>query len=135
MWSSQDNVNMTASTFKSLCKNKINDYYTKQWSDSINNSSKCTLYKELKYEFGLCSYLIQVDPRYRTFLTRIRTCNHRLPIEKGRFIGLTRAERICNLCDLNMIGDEYHYLCICTRFCTVRNYLLEENLLKQPSMN
>ena len=34
-----------------------------------------------------------------------------LEIESGRYKNITREERICKNCNLNEIGDEYHFLC------------------------
>ena len=45
-----------------------------------------------------------------------RILNHRMPIEWGRFLGISRDDRICELCFHNKIGDEYHYLIECSYF-------------------
>ena len=45
-----------------------------------------------------------------------RCLNHRLPIERGRFWGIERDDRICDICNKNQLGDEYHYLFNCTFF-------------------
>ena len=49
-------------------------------------------------------------------MSRIRTCNHKLPIEAGRYgIGCTdRVNRICTKCNLGEIGDEFHFILTCT---------------------
>lgn len=49
-------------------------------------------------------------------LCKFRCCNHKLPIEEGRFFGIDRADRICNLCNMNVLGDEFHYLVQCRFF-------------------
>ncbi len=46
-------------------------------------------------------------------VVKFRTSNHKLPIETGRWNGIERSERKCNLCNLKDIGDEFHYLLIC----------------------
>ena len=51
-----------------------------------------------------------------------RCLNHRLPIEKDRFWGVKRNDRICDLCDLEHIGDEFHYLFQCKYFERGNNY-------------
>ena len=50
--------------------------------------------------------------------------NHRLLIEKGRFWGVKRDDRICDLCDLEHTGDEFHYLFECKYFERERKQLL-----------
>ena len=50
--------------------------------------------------------------------------NHRLPIEQDSFWGVERDDRICDLCNSCIIGDEYHYLFECNFFDSDRlNYL------------
>ena len=43
-------------------------------------------------------------------------CKTCLPIEK-RMLGLERNNRKCQVCNLNEIGDEYHYILICRYTC------------------
>jgi hypothetical protein len=44
---------------------------------------------------------------------------HRLPAETGRWHNVSRADRLCHLCDSADIGDEIHYMMSC-------NYLKQE---------
>ena len=48
-----------------------------------------------------------------SFLCR---CNTHLPIEKGRWLGIPRHERVCRLCNAIQLGDEFHYLFSCPFF-------------------
>ena len=43
----------------------------------------------------------------------IRTSSHPLPIEYFRRKGLSKEQRLCNLCDTNVIGSEMHLLATC----------------------
>ena len=52
---------------------------------------------------------------HRIALTKFRCGNHRLPVVTGRFNGIERQNRICTLCNLNKIGDEFHYLFECPK--------------------
>ena len=38
----------------------------------------------------------------------------KLPIEMGRWQNIPRQERKCYICDVNEVGDEFHYLFKCT---------------------
>ena len=38
----------------------------------------------------------------------------KLPIEVGRWSNIPREQRICTLCNLQKIGDEFHYLFECS---------------------
>ena len=51
-------------------------------------------------------------------LVKIRTSNHKLPVEIqswGMFLK-PREDRICIICNLGEVGDEFHYLARCTVF-------------------
>ena len=37
----------------------------------------------------------------------------KIPLETGRWQNIPKEERLCSLCDLNVIGDEFHYLFMC----------------------
>ena len=56
-----------------------------------------------------------------------------MPIEQGRFWGVDRDDRICDICNLNNIGDEFHYLFECTFFENERKLLLPVDVLKNPN--
>ena len=49
----------------------------------------------------------------RISFSKFRCTNHKLPIEKGRFLGIARDDRICNLRNSAKLGDEYHYIIGC----------------------
>ena len=51
----------------------------------------------------------------------------------GRWQGLNRNERICNLCNWQEIGDEYHYIVNCTHFARSRSSLLPAYMLIRPN--
>ncbi len=56
-------------------------------------------------------------------LIKFRTTNHKLPIETGRWNNIELSERKCNKCNMNTIGDEFHYLLECPLLLNDRNLL------------
>ena len=48
-----------------------------------------------------------------------RISAHKLKIERDRYIGKRVEERLCTSC--NVIEDEIHLLCHCTKYQTFRN--------------
>ena len=80
------------------------------------NSSKCLNYRIFKCTHGLEKYLLELPDDLKTALCNFRCINHRLPIERGRFWGVERDDRLCDICSMNSLGDEYHYLFECTFF-------------------
>ena len=69
-------------------------------------------------------------------LLKIRTRNHKLPVEiqSWRMFFKQREERICNVCDLGEVGDEFHYLAKCTVFAEDRQklipFIIQDNSLQ-----
>ena len=49
-------------------------------------------------------------------MSRIRTCNHKLPIEAGRYGSsyAAREDRKCTKCNSDSMGDEFHFILTCT---------------------
>jgi hypothetical protein len=41
---------------------------------------------------------------------------HNLNIETGRFYDLDGHERVCSMCNLNVVEDESHYILQCENF-------------------
>jgi hypothetical protein len=58
-----------------------------------------------------------------------------LPIEMGRFFSIDRSERICDLCNKEELGDEFHYLFNCTFFKDERKKIIPEYLYNVPIFN
>ena len=69
-------------------------------------------------------------------LVNIRTSNHKLPVEiqSWRIFFKQREERICNVCDLGEVGDEFHYLAKCTVFAEDRQkfipFIIQDNSIQ-----
>ena len=90
------------------------------WHSDIETSSKGLCYRIFKTDFGFEKYIELLNDRDRNTLCRFRTTNHRFPIETGRWLNIERNERNCTLCNLNKLGDEYHYLLECPFFSNDR---------------
>ncbi len=60
-------------------------------------------------------------------MARLRVSNHCLEIEKGRHITRGKSikippdKRFCNMCKFNLVEDEFHFICICNKYDTLRN--------------
>ena len=53
------------------------------------------------------NYLISLPADLRRALCHFRCINHKFPIEKGRFWGVDRDERLCDLCNKNALGMNF----------------------------
>ena len=46
-------------------------------------------------------------------MAKLRLSDHKFPIEKLRYENKKREERLCEICNLNDIGNETHYMIWC----------------------
>ena len=68
----------------------------------------------------------------RQLFTKFRVSDHSLEIESGRYKNIRREERKCRNCNLNEIGDEYHFFLKCTANHSLRNNLFNKIILNKP---
>ena len=100
---------------------------------SVNETSKLYIYIKIKSELKLENYLLFFSNfKMRQLSTKFRVSDHSLEIESGRYTNITREERICKNCNLNKIGDEYHFFLKCTANHTLRNNLFNKIILNKP---
>ncbi len=64
---------------------------------------------------------------------KFRTLNHKLPIQKGRILGIDRNDRLCGKCNTGDLGDEYHYIFQCPFFSEDRKQFLKPYYNKHPN--
>ena len=75
---------------------------------------KLRTYKLLKTEFGVEAYVqAPTQKLYRSAIARMRMEVFPLRLETGRWRGLPVAQRICTSCDMAVVENEEHFLCIC----------------------
>ena len=104
----------------------LKDQHMQSWHDDISTSDKCLNYR-LFIECHCYEQYLDILSGYSCIQEFIyfRLFNTHLPIEKGRWLGIPRNERVCRLCNSNQLGDEFHYLFSCQFFFKI----LEENIL------
>ena len=85
-----------------------------EWHSQMEKSSKCYHYRNYKIKFECEKYIDLAPCSIRELIVKFRTCNYMLPIETGRYTNVERHLRVCRRCNLNSIGDEYHYLFVCS---------------------
>ena len=77
--------------------------------------NKLSNYSTFKHSFDLEKYVLQMSLDDRRNFTKLRISCHDLAIETGRYSNNRKplSERICNLCNLNQIEDEFHFFMTC----------------------
>ena len=112
-----------------LVKNKIIENFNGTLLDRIKN---CGLGKKLR-TYNTFKNVIKFEPyldfientSLRKIYSRFRLNSHDPEIERGRYGTKSTPpdERLCSLCNLNEVEDEFHFLVICPRYVDERNYI------------
>ena len=53
-------------------------------------------------------------------------------IERGRWLKVTKENRLCLEC--HVLEDEYHAICVCSRYTGLRNKFIKPYYIEKPSM-
>ena len=83
--------------------------HIQEWNNFFETSPKAIIYRLFKTKHIYEQYLNILSLKNRIVFTRFRLCNHRRPIETGRWLNIPRKERICIMCNQGCIVDEFHY--------------------------
>jgi hypothetical protein len=110
------------------------DQFNQTWRSRMTDSSKGNYYNLYKHVLLIEDYTVLLPKDLRIVYTKFRTCNHRLPIETGRWHNIDRDNRMCNFCN-QCIGDEYHFLLCCPSLQNLRNLYLPPYYCKYPSID
>ena len=134
LWINQfDNARFSPHKFRALISQRIKDQFIQQWYRDINQNELYYNYRMYKNKFELEKYLVELPFDSARFLLKFRVLNHKLPIQKGRFLNIERNQRKCNKCNCNELGDEYHYLFLCPVFHSVRIKFLKRYFYSRPN--
>ena len=104
---------------KKHLKISLQEVYSTLYFDSFQNKlnkteSKLRSYNLVKTNYGKEAYLSEIkSSNTRRSISKIRLSDHKLPIETGRRMGISCENRICNMCNLNKVGDEFHFITEC----------------------
>ena len=120
----RNNIDNFNTVFKSI-QRRLRDNFIKEWQDSTSNCLKLDYYCNFKLNFEFENYLTNIrDETLRKTLTRFILASHKLAIETGRAQNIERQNRLCRLCNENRIESEYHFICICPKYCELRSKYL-----------
>jgi hypothetical protein len=104
-----------------MFKNRLRDQFLQDWSASIRSMPKLEYYCNFKKEFKFENYLNVIEnDALRNCLARFRLSSHNLEIETGRYSGIVRENRLCKMCNQNVIENEYHLMFCCSRYRNLR---------------
>ena len=115
-----------------ICAHLLQRHYI-TLSSAIFENSHSTTYRIFKQSLHFEKYLTDLPKKERIVLCRFRCANHHLPIVSGRYSNIPRNMRFCNLCNLQSLGDEFHYLFECPFFANDRNLFLKRYFIRRPN--
>jgi hypothetical protein len=127
---------LTIDQFKNLVKQRMRDQFFQQWSSDVHNNNVCITYRLFKESLCFENYLLKLSPVLANSMVKFRCSNHRLPVQQLRYSNVPREDRVCNLCSMNEIGDEMHYVLICPHpdLLNARRMLLPKFYLQHPNV-
>ena len=116
----------------------LRDQVIQNWAAKLSSddSTKFLYYKEYGNKFGLKNYFSILPQDLWIPMCKFRTNNHKLPVEiySWNYFNKQRNERTCNLCNLQDIGDEYHYVMRCPVFDELRKLYVPKYFQNRPSV-
>ena len=123
--------------FFRIFNQRIRDNYGQRLHFELQNMLRRKYFILYHKHFVASKYLeIVKTESHRIALGRLRSSNHRLAIESGRWHKPHPTpvdERKCMLCD--DIEDEYHFLCSCQLYKQLRKRYIPEYYFKRPNMH
>jgi hypothetical protein len=125
IWESQGTEEFSINTL--LLKQKMKTCYIDNWKHHISREghNKLYTYSTFKKEFMIENYILHNEVSKRRNFTKLRISAHNLAIETGRYTRpvTDMCDRICLLCDLNVIENESHLLFECPLYSSERQEL------------
>ena len=115
---------------------RLKSSYEQDWHAALISSSKATSYIQFKISFGLEKYINELTvSKFRAAFAQLRCSSHQLRIETGRFYKEPKAERLCLICKLHYIEDEYHFTLVCSTYNDLRYKYIPETFHINPSQH
>ena len=81
----------------------------------VNNH--CVSYQLFKVKLRLEPYITLLNTCQGITMCKFRCGNSNILYISGRFKKIRRTDRLCNLCDDGVVGDEFHYILKCKALC------------------
>ena len=120
-------------SLKTVIDNRLRDTLIQEWHCMLENNKLCLNYKLFKETYEIEHYLKISDDRIRYSLSRFRSGSHFLPISNQRYRIIDERNN-CPLCDMNELGDEYHYLMLCPAFDIQRSKYIDLYYTSRPNV-
>ena len=102
---------------------------THQWKISVASKPKLRTYALFKINIKTELYVSLLIPKCkRSIFWQFRSGILPLAIETGRYRNVPTDERLCEICNLNLVEDEIHFPCFCPGYQELRTELYQNVL-------
>ena len=117
---------------KSMLTSADND----DWDIKRYGSDKLRYYNLYKIDKLKADYLrMNISKYQRSLYAQFRCGILPLEIEVGRYRNLELSERLCKLCDMQLVEDEIHFLIDCPVYSDERKHLFDEKNISNSSFS
>jgi hypothetical protein len=114
---------------------RLRDIYIQNWRTDMNSCTSLYIYREIKLLYVKSAYLEILDSKkYRNAIAKLRLGSHNLAIETGRHRQVDRTQRKCNMCNLNDLEDEFHFVLKCPFYSNLRQQFISSYYSRHPSV-
>ena len=116
-----DNLLVDNNVILSNLKRRLRDQFIQEWNQNISVSPKLYYFHKFKDVFHYEEYLnIIKSDHLHQLLNTFRLGSHKLEIEIGRINNVRREDRICKVCNMNVIESEFHFFMCCPKDRSIR---------------
>ena len=111
-----------------VLREKLKEKHVTQWHREASTMNKLELYRSIKQEYGLEGYVQMkyITTKQRSVIAAIRGGILPIEVEKGRWRGIPRHERICKQCTHGCVEDTQHFLLECPHNQQERSLLMAQ---------
>ena len=112
---------------------RLKDINRQDWLSDVNENGQCLNYRIFKDSLDFEPYLVKCNNEDSRNVCKFRCGSNRLPIISGRYEGIPRSSRLCTLCSVGLIGDEFHYMFQCEYFTEERKVFIPKKYINRPN--
>ena len=110
--------------------------YKQDWNSQVSRRNSCINYRFFKTNFEIEKYLMLLDCSDRITICRFRCRNIKAPVVTLGYTNrnIPYENRICTICNLNEVGDEFHYIIRCPALQLHRSRYISNYYIRNPNI-
>ena len=110
--------------FLSRFKQRVSDISYQDWHSKVNSYGPLRTYKSFKWDLKIEWYAtIDLSRKVLNTIARLRGGLLRIAINEGRWNRIPLEDRLCTICNLGEIENEFHIIFLCPAYVSFRNRL------------